>query len=332
MRIISIDGGGYLGLATASFLQAVEHRQGMTAAARFDLFCGTSTGAIIALALAAGKTANEVVALYERLGPCVFKPKPVRKGNIGLLLDFLEHRAHARHDNAPLRSALDQAFGRLTLGDLREAGKRVLITAFNVSAGGPRIFKTNHAPELVLHDRYTVTDVALASSAAPTYLPLVELPDPVSGIPERFCDGGMVTNSPALLGYAEAVSALGCRAEDVEILSLGTPRSDLAERPSVLAPAQESLDRGYAGWMFGRQILSIAMDGGAKVNHFALERIARASGARYERVDMAAPPGVGLDIATPEATLALRQLGTSCGRDTATLARVAPFFRREEIH
>ena len=51
MRIISVDGGGYLGLATASFLQAVEQRQCTTAAARFDLFCGTSTGAIIALAL-----------------------------------------------------------------------------------------------------------------------------------------------------------------------------------------------------------------------------------------------------------------------------------------
>jgi hypothetical protein len=140
----------------------------------------------------------------------------------------------------------------------------------------------------------------------------------------------MVTNSPALLGYAEAVSALGCRPEDIEILSLGTPRNDLAERPSALSPAQESLDRGYAGWMFGRQILSIAMDGGAKVNHFALERIAKASGARYQRVDMTAPPGVGLDIATPAATLALRQLGTNCGRDMATLARVAPFFCCEE--
>lgn len=331
MRIISVDGGGYLGLATASFLQAVEQRQRTTAAARFDLFCGTSTGAIIALALAAGKTATEVVALYESLGQSVFKPKPLRHCKVGRLVDLIQHWAHAQHDNAPLREALDSAFGTLTLGDLRGAGKHVLITAFNISLGSPRIFKTDHGPGLVLHDRYALTDVALASSAAPTYLPIVEIKDPVSGIRERFCDGGMVTNSPALLGYAEAVSALGCRPEAVEILSLGTPRDDLAERPSALSPAQKSLDRGYAGWMFGRQIVSIAMDGGARVNHFALDRIAKASGARYERVDMTAPPGVGLDIATPEATLALRHLGTNCGRDIATLARVAPFFRCEEV-
>src|SRR5262249_28506662 len=158
--------------------------------------------------------------------------------------------------------------------------------------------------------------VALASSAAPTYLPLVEIEDPISGVRERFCDGGMVTNSPALLGYAEAVSTLHCRPSDVEILSVGTPRNDLAERPSALTSAQIPLDRGYKGWNYGVQIIAIVMDGGTKVNHFVLNRIAKATGARYERVDMTAPPGVGLDVASPEATLALRQLGTNCGRDT----------------
>lgn len=326
MRVLSIDGGGYLGLATASFLEAVEQRFGVHAAARFDLFCGTSTGAIIALALAAGKSAADVVSLYEELGPRVFKPRPAPKGDITALMDVWRHRNEARHDNAPLRAALDATFGATTLGDLRSAGKRVLVTAFNISAGTPKVFKTDHAPQFALHDRYKLTDVAMASSAAPIFLPLVELVDPVNGIRERFCDGGMVTNSPAMLGFAEAVSALGCRPSDVALLSLGTPRNDLAERPSALLPSQVSLNRGYAGWKFGEQIISLAIDGGAKVNHFALERIAKAAGARYERVDMGAPAGVGLDIATPEATLTLKQLGTNCGRDTTTLARVEPFF------
>ncbi|HEY0995608.1 MAG TPA: CBASS cGAMP-activated phospholipase [Gemmatimonadaceae bacterium] len=331
MRILSVDGGGYLGLAIASFLQAVEQRFGTTAAAPFDLFCGTSTGAIIALALAAEKTATEVVGLYEQLGPSVFTPPDPKASRFKRAKEFCRRVKEARYDNEPLRAALDGVFGPLTLGDLRLAGKRVLITAFSVSTGGPRIFKTDHAPELVLHDRYRLTDVALASSAAPTYLPLVEIVDPVSGILERFCDGGVVTNSPALLGYAEAISTLECQPADVGILSLGTPRNDLAERPTALAPAQIPLNRGFQGWKFGEQIISITMDGGSKVSHFALDRIAKAAGACYVRVDMTAPPGVGLDIATPEATLALRQLGTHCGRDTQTLARVAPFFTREEV-
>jgi hypothetical protein len=52
MRILSLDGGGYLGLATASFLEETERHFGRSFYESFDMFCGTSTGAIIALAVA----------------------------------------------------------------------------------------------------------------------------------------------------------------------------------------------------------------------------------------------------------------------------------------
>ena len=54
MRILSIDGGGYLGLATAAFIDGVERHFKTTLHDEFELFCGTSTGAIIALAIASG--------------------------------------------------------------------------------------------------------------------------------------------------------------------------------------------------------------------------------------------------------------------------------------
>jgi uncharacterized protein len=72
MRILSLDGGGYLGLATAAFIEEAERHFGATCHDRFDLFCGTSTGAIIALALASGMTGREVVSLYEGFGSKVF--------------------------------------------------------------------------------------------------------------------------------------------------------------------------------------------------------------------------------------------------------------------
>ena len=72
MRVLSIDGGGYLALASASFLDAVEEHFNTRCRERFDLFCGTSAGAILVLALASGKTAAEVVELFERLGGTVF--------------------------------------------------------------------------------------------------------------------------------------------------------------------------------------------------------------------------------------------------------------------
>ena len=72
MRILSIDGGGYLGLAVATLLRDLEFHFETTCHKRFDLFCGTSTGAIIALGLASGLTGQQIVDLYERLGQDVF--------------------------------------------------------------------------------------------------------------------------------------------------------------------------------------------------------------------------------------------------------------------
>lgn len=78
MRILSIDGGGYLGLASACFLAELERHFGATCHDSFDMFCGTSTGAIIALALAHGLKATEICDLYRSFGPEVFY-NPIRR-------------------------------------------------------------------------------------------------------------------------------------------------------------------------------------------------------------------------------------------------------------
>lgn len=330
VRILSIDGGGYLGLATASFLNSVEKRFGARAADRFDLFCGTSTGAIIALAFAHGMSAADIVELYRALGSRVFRQPPLAERVVPKLRK-LRAAFTALHDNSPLQAALKEAFGDTTLGDLRGRGKNVLVTAFNLTSGRPTIFKTDHGPGLRGHDGYLVRDVALASSAAPMYLPLVQLKDPINESVERFCDGGVVSNSPALLGYAEAVSHLEQLPEHVAILSLGTPRADLAERQSSLTRAQRKLRRGLLGWELGERIITLTIDGGAMVADTALKRIAEAAGARYQRVMLTQPAGVGLDVATPEATQTLLQLGADRARAAEVRAAVAPFFTDTDV-
>ena len=331
MQIISIDGGGYLGLSAAEFLRSMEVRFGANCTDRFDLFCGTSTGAIIALALASGMAGSEIVELYQTMGPRVFRSPSLDERALPLLRD-LRAIPSSLHDNRPLEEALKSAFRDLTLGDLRAAGKRVLVTAFNVSAGRPTVFKTDHGPGLTMHDRYLVRDVAMASSAAPMYLPLVELTDPNSGVRERYCDGGVVSNSPALLGYAEAVSHLGQRPQDIAILSIGTPRENLAERPASLSRRQRTLKRGLWGWYLGKRIISVTIDAGAMAADTALKRVAEAAGTAYVRVPMVTPPGVGLDIATPEATQSLRQLGADVGRDSRIQRDVERFFIQPGAH
>jgi hypothetical protein len=326
VRILSIDGGGYLGLATAAFLESAEHHFAARCADRFDLFCGTSTGAIIALALASGKSAADVSKLYQELGPKIFPPPGYFARKIPKLRGVLA----ARHDNTALKEALRGAFGDQTLGDLRTRGKFALVTAFALTSGRPKVFKTDHASDLTAHDRYLLRDVALASAAAPTYLPIVELNDPVTGTVERFCDGGLVANSPALLGYAEAVSHLMQQPSEVAVLSLATPRADLAERASSLVPSQRELGRGYRGWGMGERIITLSIDGASMITDSALSRIAKAAGARYVRVGFSQPPGLGLDVVTDVATETLRHLGADCARDGQTRADLAPFFRNSE--
>lgn len=62
-RILSIDGGGIRGVFPAAVLAELENRflNGGSIANHFDMIAGTSTGGIIALALAHGMTAQQAL-------------------------------------------------------------------------------------------------------------------------------------------------------------------------------------------------------------------------------------------------------------------------------
>jgi uncharacterized protein len=67
-RILALDGGGLKGIVTLGFLERIEDTMrerhgagpGFRLAHYFDLIAGTSTGAIIAAALATGMSVSEV--------------------------------------------------------------------------------------------------------------------------------------------------------------------------------------------------------------------------------------------------------------------------------
>jgi hypothetical protein len=78
-RILALDGGGVRGAITVAFLARIEalleRRYGtdVRLADHFDLIGGTSTGAIIAGALALGLRTAEVRTFYDELAPLAFK-------------------------------------------------------------------------------------------------------------------------------------------------------------------------------------------------------------------------------------------------------------------
>ena len=76
-RILSIDGGGIRGVFPAAYLAELENRflSRRSIASYFDMIAGTSTGGIIALALAHGMTAAEALAVYRDRGARIFPPR-----------------------------------------------------------------------------------------------------------------------------------------------------------------------------------------------------------------------------------------------------------------
>jgi patatin-like phospholipase/acyl hydrolase len=79
----------------------------------------------------------------------------------------------------------------------------VVIPAVCLTKGGPKVFKTGHHPRFVLDWRLPVSDVALATSAAPTYFPAHRIGD------DLYADGGMFANSPDMIALHEAEQFLG---------------------------------------------------------------------------------------------------------------------------
>src|SRR6516225_3426034 len=74
-RLLALDGGGVRGAVTVAFLERIEqllrehHGREIRLGDYFDLVGGTSTGAIIAGALALGYRTAQVRDFYMRLAP-----------------------------------------------------------------------------------------------------------------------------------------------------------------------------------------------------------------------------------------------------------------------
>jgi uncharacterized protein len=204
-KILALDGGGIKGVFAAAFLANLEEILNVDIGQYFDLIVGTSTGAIVALALGRNLSAQRILGFYETYGPVIFRRTIVSRILAPLFL--------GRYDALPLRDSLKTVFGTASLGDSK---RRLVIPSMNLETGEVHVFKTAHHPRLQADYKTSMVDVALASAAAPTYFP-VHRPD--SGTP--FVDGGMWANNPVASAVVEAISLLEWPRESLRVLSVG---------------------------------------------------------------------------------------------------------------
>lgn len=162
----------------------------------FDLIAGTSTGAIIATALALGYRAAEVRALYERIGPRIFRRPPFRIPGL-----------QAKFDAQVLTTELAAVIGDRTLDteDLRTGLclvlKRMDTGSSWILANNPHSAYWETPPDrsFIGNRHLKLAKVVRASTAAPHYFD-PELIEIVDGMPGGlFLDGGLTPhNNPSL--------------------------------------------------------------------------------------------------------------------------------------
>ena len=78
-RILSIDGGGIMGTQPASFLTSLEEDLDRPIGEYFDLIAGTSTGGILAIGLAMGLPARDLLDLYDSRA-ALWRASPATRG------------------------------------------------------------------------------------------------------------------------------------------------------------------------------------------------------------------------------------------------------------
>lgn len=241
-QILALDGGGIRGLYTASLLAALETGIPGRIVDRFDLIAGTSTGGIIGLGLALGKSPEELTAFYRNDGPRIF-PRP--KG----LRAWFRHVRGVKYDAVGLERALRREFQDKRLADCSRA---VVMPTYNLDRDAPVVLKTPHHVKFQDDPGVEAWKAGLATSAAPTYLPAsAEIRD------SRHVDGGVWANNPALVGVIEAHCFLDVPFDAISVLSIGTG--------SVVKNRSKALTRGglWAWRSDGADVLLRAQSEGA---------------------------------------------------------------------
>jgi patatin-like phospholipase/acyl hydrolase len=238
-RILALDGGGIRGVFSLEILLRIQmllrdHYQApeMLLADHFDLFAGTSTGAIIATCLCWGMTVEQILDLYLKYGTTMFTPVPWFKPYKKYLV--------SRYDAKPLSEFLQRIFSEdgdgktPALLDSPHLKKGLLVVVRNHSTGSAWPLTNN--PNAIYNDpsladcnmKIPVWKVVRASTAAPTYFDPEEIT-----LGERthlFVDGSITPyNNPALIAALTAVlpcykMAWPTGLDNLHLVSIGTMR------------------------------------------------------------------------------------------------------------
>lgn len=261
-QILSLTGGGYRGVFTASFLAHCESEWQVDWRSRFQLFAGSSVGALIASGLAAGRTASELIAAMKKHGPTIFAPRFL--GGPRRLFGTAPYRTET------LKAVAEEVLGSQKNVLLSDFTGNLIVTAVNYSEGRTVLFPSKGLAGFAA-PRIKLVDAILASAAAPTYFPMVKIGD------HEHADGGLVANAPDLVALIESMGRQRIDVDRSYMLSIGTANwsngTALRSRP----------DRpGIIRSLWGRRLVQTTM---SAQESLALQQIQVLMRDRHVRVD-----------------------------------------------
>jgi patatin-like phospholipase/acyl hydrolase len=262
-QVLSIDGGGARGIFAAALLAGLEQDLGQPVLDHFDLVVGTSTGGIIALGLGAGLTPADILEFYVSEKGRIF---PNRLGWRRLRQPFV-----AKYGARRLEGAVRSVFEDTLLGESRVP---LVIPSYNLGENDVYLFKTPHHERLRRDYKVPMWEVAMATTAAPTYFPAFRLP----GDHVRLVDGGVWANNPAVVGVTEAVSMFGRLLDEIRLLSIGTTMAVRTQRAHLD-------DAGLLRW--GPHVADVFLDGQSAGAYAQVQHLIGVDNAR--RLDPPAP-------------------------------------------
>ena len=289
IKVLAVDGGGIRGIIPAVILGELQKRLSREMWQTFDLIAGTSTGGIIALGLGTAcnngqpYSPDQLLNLYLQNGSTIFKKNwltPLRQ----LLLP--------KYSPAGLQATLTRFF-RYT--ELCTALTPLLISSYNLQKQLPFFFKS-HLIAARPDYNWKVTDIARATSAAPTFFPPFHLTRGAEDY--ALVDGGVFVNNPSMAAYVEA-RLLYPDAARVVVVSVGT-----GDRQDAITYRQAK-KWGLVGW--AKQIVPVLMDSVSEAVDYELKYL---PGCTYYRLQVSdLPMAAGhMDNVAPDNLAALQTL------------------------
>lgn len=266
ITVLSIDGGGIRGVIPGVILAFLESElqkldgEDARIADYFDVIAGTSTGGLVTAMLTAPNEKNrplfaakDIRDFYLNECPKIF-PQP----SFPLFTNatkVIKALAGPKYDGKYLHRLVKEKLGNTRL---HQTLTNVVIPTFDINRLQPTIFSSYEVKQNQSLDAL-LSDICIATSAAPTYLPAhyFETKDSAGKVRSfNLIDGGVAANNPALVAIGEVTKVITRGSPDFFpikpmdygrflVISLGTGSSKKEGKYT----AEEAAKWGVLGWL-----------------------------------------------------------------------------------